>query len=333
MRVLRTFRQQAGRWKRYLWHRRTTWSGRFALTLIYHRVSPDVGADYFRLCVTPQHLAEQIEWLMRRFAIVPLVDVGRPDRRPRVALTFDDGYADNLHHALPVLERYGVPATVFVTTGYVGSGREFWWDELERIVLLGEKALERVQLEGPGGAREWSFDSVNRLASCWDLHSWLKPLDPQTRDALLGQLRSAFGNVPPPRTTHRPLTVEELLQLARSPLITLGGHTVNHVSLGGRPLPEQEREIRQSLEQLREWTGRPTATFSYPYGGGADIGEHAPGIVRRAGCVLARANHPGLVVSRSDCFRLPGLLVRDWDGETFGRRLHDYLAGASYDDR
>ena len=94
-----------------------------ALVLVYHRIAEPVDPDPWGLCVAPVRFAEQLEVLKRETDVVPLAELRRAARRgfgrPRVALTFDDGYADALHRALPPLERHGLPATVFVPTGLV----------------------------------------------------------------------------------------------------------------------------------------------------------------------------------------------------------------------
>src|SRR5262245_38128283 len=110
-----------------------------AVILMYHRIA-DVPLAPWSMCVAPEHFAAHL-LMLRQYAIPMSLNqlahayhAGNLPQRA-VAITFDDGYADNLHHAKPLLERYGIPATVFVTTGYVGSTREFWWDELERVLL------------------------------------------------------------------------------------------------------------------------------------------------------------------------------------------------------
>src|SRR4051794_20071252 len=124
-----SLRARAGRW---LLERR----GAIAI-LLYHRVTA-LDSDPQQLAVTPEHFDEHLRVLREICTPVELADVPRMLRARRlpkrpVAVTFDDGYRDNLHEAKPLLERHGVPATVFVASGYVGSGREFWWDELERL--------------------------------------------------------------------------------------------------------------------------------------------------------------------------------------------------------
>ena len=110
-----------------------------AFILMYHRIA-DSSSDPWQLCVSPEHFAEQLDVLRRHARVVPVAEIAtdgdrRGSVRPRVALTFDDGYADNVSVAQPLLERQEIPATIFVTTGYVDADREFWWDELERVLL------------------------------------------------------------------------------------------------------------------------------------------------------------------------------------------------------
>src|SRR5207245_611648 len=104
----------------------------------YHRVE-DLPSDPQRMCVGPDQFDEHLAVLRTRFRPASLssaVEATRKGDLDRdVAVTFDDGYADNLLNAKPLLETHGIPATVFVTTDYIDSKREFWWDELERLLL------------------------------------------------------------------------------------------------------------------------------------------------------------------------------------------------------
>src|SRR5262245_41049481 len=114
-----------------------------ALILGYHRVA-DVTRDEYEVCVTPKHFAEQMEVLRKvsqPIGLSELVQCLKASSVPpkAVAVTFDDGYADNLYEARPILERYLIPATVFVCTGY--AGKEFWWDELDRLVMSSRAKL------------------------------------------------------------------------------------------------------------------------------------------------------------------------------------------------
>ena len=101
--------------------------------VLYHRVA-DVKNDPHQLCVSPANFREQIKFLKENFRIVPLVQLVREIRAKKLknntmAVTFDDGYADNLHNVLPVLKELNVPATIFLTAGYIGQNKAFYWDQ------------------------------------------------------------------------------------------------------------------------------------------------------------------------------------------------------------
>ena len=131
------------------------------LILMYHRVA-EVDSDPWGLCVSPRHFSEQLEVLteygtplgLSRF--IQALNRGRLPPRP-IVVTFDDGYIDNLSHATPLLERYEVPATIFLVSGAMGRRREFWWDELERVLLQPGPLPKDLQLTIAGNLQSWSL--------------------------------------------------------------------------------------------------------------------------------------------------------------------------------
>jgi peptidoglycan/xylan/chitin deacetylase (PgdA/CDA1 family) len=129
--------------------------------LMYHRIA-DVELDPWDLCVTPQHFAEHLEVLQKYAHPISLKQLaiahqnGNIPRRA-VAITFDDGYVDNLYQAKPLLERYKIPSTVFVSSGYMGQPREFWWDELERLLLRPGRLPNKLCLDINANPQQWEL--------------------------------------------------------------------------------------------------------------------------------------------------------------------------------
>ena len=104
-----------------------------SIVLVYHRVA-NVSHDPLQLCVSIQNFRDQISYLKKKFDIVPLSQIvgslrSRKIKNRTLAITFDDGYADNLYEALPILEEFNVPATIFITTGNTDSQEDFYWDK------------------------------------------------------------------------------------------------------------------------------------------------------------------------------------------------------------
>jgi peptidoglycan/xylan/chitin deacetylase (PgdA/CDA1 family) len=321
--------------------------------LLYHRIA-DLPADPQLLAVTPARFAEQLELLQRRFTILPLGELARAvaaRRLPRraVAITFDDGYADNLLAAAPTLARTGSPATVYVSTATLGTAREFWWDELERLLLLTPRLPSRLELRvagavhaletgGPGyaeasaGERRWSVlepPATARQRAYLELMRLLHPLPPGEREGALDALRAWAGVSADGRASHRPLTPEETRALAAAPGIELGGHTVTHARLSSLDPAAQRAEIQDGKARLEAIAGRRLRTFSYPYGYRESYGEDTIRLVREAGFENACSNFVGIARHGTDPFQLPRLVVRDWDGGTFAKRLERwYTTGA-----
>jgi peptidoglycan/xylan/chitin deacetylase (PgdA/CDA1 family) len=322
------------------------------IVLLYHRVA-DISSDPQLLSVKPEHFAEHLEVLKKTCSPLSLKDFvaalqerTSPDRP--VAITFDDGYADNLAYAKPLLERYAIPMTVFVTAAYVGSHREFWWDDLERLILQPTALPEKLELDNINGrAFSWKLgerDDYNpdtyqswhvqrpdnptpRHALYRSLCQLLRPLPEENRSEVLHRLLVWAGAHPAGRLTHLPLTIHELARLDQGRLIEVGAHASTHALLSTLPKSEQQAEIQGSKLALEEILGHPVASFAYPFGARGDYTAETVKLVRQVGFELACCNFPGLVWRRSDCFQLPRLLVRDWDGETFERWLGEWIGG------
>lgn len=323
---------------------------RRAVILLYHRIAA-IRPDPYRLAVQPQHFAEQLEVLRKRAHPIPLASLATALRRgslpPRaIVVTFDDGYADNLYHAKPLLERTDVPATAFVTSGDLDRMREFWWDRLERILLDTPRLPDELSLRISGESRAWSLDlttaaygSVNaELHRSWsledggtqtprhalfrELYALLRGSSHDERESTLAHLQLWAGSTDAPRASHRALLGEELLRLADGELVEIGAHTVTHPALASLPLEAQRAEIVGSKNQLEHILGRRVTSFSYTHGSRNTETVRA---VREAGFLCACSSTPAAVWSGADIYQLPRIEVRDCDGDTFEQRLRDWL--------
>ncbi|MCH7873212.1 MAG: polysaccharide deacetylase family protein, partial [Planctomycetes bacterium] len=251
-------------------------AGGQGLILLYHRVC-SLDSDPLLLCVSPGHFAEHLDILRRQYhpiSLRELVDAIRDDAVPRdsVVVTFDDGYLDNLEQAKPLLERFDIPATVFVASGYVGGQREFWWDELDRLLLQAgdlPKSL-RVRINGTVCEQFMGEDALDSAASLRKRRAWnveqddlslreglfrrlqteLRTLDDACRQRVLSELITWAGTKPEPRGSHRAMSTDDLLELTAGGLVEVGGHTVTHPVLSTLRRSAQRDEIASGKTKL-----------------------------------------------------------------------------------
>jgi peptidoglycan/xylan/chitin deacetylase (PgdA/CDA1 family) len=291
------------------------------LILLYHRVA-DLASDPQRLTVTPAHFNEHLDVLRRCGTPMPLrqlVDAaGRGALPPHAfAVTFDDGYEDNLDCGEPLLARHDIPATIFVTSSYVGSEREFWWDDLERVLLVtADHQAWHAELPDNPSPRHRLYRTLCEL---------LRRVPEADRRMTLDELARSAGVGMKGRATHRAVARERLARACDGGLVDIGVHSATHPMLSALSLDEQRDEIQGSRQAVREITGMEPAAFSYPFGGRRDYTPATIACVRDAGFDFACANIPGLASTADDRFQVPRMLVRDWDGDAFSARVHEWF--------
>ena len=254
--------------------------------LCYHRVATPEH-DPLGLCVSPANFADQLAALQRTRTIVPLTVIAE-GRAPAnaVAITFDDGYVDNLRAALPALETAQAPATVFIATGHTASGAAFWWDEL--VELFSEPGGSgRLTVRCSGQDRAWQPRSTaTRDAARAHLHAWLQPVDPSDISEALRAIRIWAGHdadAAAPGNDSRPMTAAELRELTGSGLVTLGAHTRSHISLRFADDARLADELAGAATDLTAISGVAPTVLAYPFGvDGVDVDARVVTEIRRA---------------------------------------------------
>jgi peptidoglycan/xylan/chitin deacetylase (PgdA/CDA1 family) len=321
-----------------------------AIILVYHRVA-EANVDPWALGVSPAHFAAQMQVLTTIANPVSLQDLARAksDRElpPRpVCITFDDGYADNLHAAKPTLEAFRVPGTVFITPGYIDVPGNLWWDELAKLILDPTSRQEEVSLSlngyyyactfppamdelgGPDPLRQWrAWESAPgpRQAAYLAIYQKLVRFSEADRAAALEQLRSGTSRPYTDRRQHRCLTEAELRELASGDLVEIGAHTLTHPVLAELPPDQQQHEIGGSRRRLEALTGKSITSFAYPYGKKNHYTGQTVKTVRANGFSCACSNFGGLVTRSSNRFVLPRFQPMDWNGDQFAEALEAWF--------
>ena len=294
---------------------------------MYHRVF-ETSSDPWELCVSPKHFSCHLELLRRYYPVLSLqqlLSALKSAQLPKraVVLTFDDGYADNLWNAKPLLEKYELPATIFVTTGSLDNSNEFWWDDLERILLQPRKLPKRLQLQIQGKSYEWPvISSGEREIAYMAIHQILQPLKASERDPVIDKLFVRANVDPKGRPDYRPLTTDELIQLAQSKFIDIGAHAVTHPFLSVMSRDSQFVEIFGSRKKLEDILGCRVNTFSYPYG---NLSADTVDMVAEAGFVSALTIDDDAVRKGTNPLLLGRFGVGDWDGDRFKHHLSEFF--------
>jgi peptidoglycan/xylan/chitin deacetylase (PgdA/CDA1 family) len=271
--------------------------GRGAI-LMFHHVRP-ARADPFQpnalLEITPDFLDRTLALVGRLgFEVIPLDDVpdrlARPRGKPFVALTFDDGYRDNVEFALPILRRHGSPWTMFVTTEYASGTGRLWWLELEEVVRLSD----RISVVVDGARRELrAGDAAEKHAAFAAAYRELRAgPEPRLREVIAGWCREA--EIDTDALVRRLcLGWDEIRALSHEPGVTIGAHTLSHPMLAKHDDATARREILESRAIIAERTGRPVRHFAYPVGDPGSAGPREFRIAQEAGFATAVTTRPG----------------------------------------
>jgi len=297
--------------------------------LMYHRIAHD-RFDPWGLAVSPDNFADQLQWLAANRMVLPLAEFAERHRQgtlPRnaAAITFDDGYRSNVTAAAPLLEKHGLPATIFLPVELIEQGRPFWWDELQGMVLvstrkslrlgdqeidLGEKSAsdgEWRPFEAPQTARQRAFHRI------WAM---LRHKPPAELETAMGELEAQAGGAPW-QGPDPPMTPDDVRAIA-SERLEFGSHALTHPSLPALGPAEKATEIKASFERTRALTGTVPLSFAYPYGDRDDESEE---LVRQAGFRCACATDDRPVDRRSRLFALPRISIANCKGAELGKAL------------
>ncbi len=306
-----------------------------ALVLMYHRVLPDKGDDPFGMAVSTAHFAAHMAALKTMTETVSLDALEARHASAFagggtcVCVTFDDGYVDNLRHARPILEQAGVPATIFLSTDYIGSDRPFWWDEVDRLLRrLPDRAPRLPELGG-----DWNLDDAKGFAAARDaVTGRLKRLTGAARERWLDDVHAACGLAREPADADgRPVRWDEV-RAAAGEAIAFEPHGCSHASLGFLPADEAAREIRESKRVVDRELGRASRYFAYPNGKPEDVGAGHAAVFEAAGLACAFTTSSGAVRADTPRDRMPRVAVRDSDAAAFTARLRQFLPEAGAKD-
>ena len=316
-----------------------------AIILMYHRVT-ELKYDPWSMAVKPKHFAEHMDIISKHGNPISLQKLRKnlQDNKPilkSIVVTFDDGYADNLINAKPILERYNIPTTVFVATQYIDQKRQFWWDELGRLLMQTVNLPGSLHLNIRGKKYKWELEvpmhSSNfylqssgyrgilrilkralykRKSLYHKIYRQLRYLPTQELDQVLKEIRLQTNAESNNQYNHLPLSSKDLCSFEKGGIIEIGAHTESHPHLSKIPLNSQRDEIQKSKAYLENILGHNVNSFAYPHG---SYSKDTIPLVKEAGFNCACSSIFGRVKRNNNLYLLPRVAIKDWDGEAFYR--------------
>lgn len=283
--------------------------------LAYHRVCDIENEEKFPfdpdlVSASPAAFAWQMNYLKERyhpitfeFLLNVLDDKEKLPRRP-VIVTFDDGYDDNYVNAFPVLRSLEMPATIFISTGYVGSGKPFWFDLVAHILYHASNGTLNVNELDLALSLDSGVDS--RRAAAAVLVAKLKRVNNAQRLKCLGWLESEFAGAMKISEFRlsRPLDWNQIREMSAAGM-EFGSHTVSHPILSRLDATELQQELTESRQQLEKELGKVAPVLAYPVGGPEEFNDAVVRAAVTAGYRLGASYMPGVNrLGSMDRFRL-----------------------------
>lgn len=306
--------------------RRTLWRCRVpkVVILLYHRVSAP-GEAPGPHGVSEVNFRGHVEELKKNWKVLALGEAVEALRacaleKRAVAVTFDDGYADNLR-AAEILEQAGLPATFFVTAGMVGSKTGFWWDRLARIFDASSPVEEFFEIDVAGARVAIKRDQTGHAV----LADMFRKLPVDSINRVIEALERKFPPSDDGEPLPLPLSEEELNKLAGLEGMEIGNHGLTHDAVGALDGEDLESQLGRSGEILAKVTGKKARFFAYPFGAPADFDDRAVASLRKLGYEAAFANNPEGARTEHDLFKLPRFVVRDWTPGEFAKKLDRFF--------
>jgi len=310
-----------------------------ALVLLYHRIY-EPATDPWKLSVSPAHFEEHLQYLKEHFTVISSKELvqglkNQTIQNRSVVLTFDDGYLDNYQTAVPLLEKYRLPATFFITDARIRDRTPFWWDELEYIIVhtrhlpevfsvtfngepihfeLGEEAVMNEDVRIKQQNYRALKPPTRRTRLYLELWNRFSHLTSGEQEQFMSRIRNWAGLTPDDTRVEGCMSLEQLKTLSANPLFAIGGHSCNHLSLHDHPADVQEREIVENKQFLTSQLGKETDMFTYPSG---NYNEQTIDILKRNGFSAAFTGKSGPITGQTGLFTINRVQINNWDSNRF----------------
>ncbi len=227
--------------------------------------------------VSISYLEELILYFKKKgYDIISLEDLPKrlnhasKDAKKFVIFTFDDGYKDNLTLAYPIFKKHQVPMTVYITNCFPNHSAKLWWYLLEDLVM----EQEEISVEIANRKQTYSLSSFSQKEAAFhELRELFIGLSPEKQNKVIDALAQAYGKDLQQYVKTESLSWTEIKELSKDPLVTLGAHTLNHVTLNTLSKEDFYHETLESRKEISEKIGKEVRHFAYPFGTSKEVNE------------------------------------------------------------
>ncbi len=286
---------------------------RKGIILTGHHVLPDANNDYrenfcpnrmLELC--PEFLEQAILTVRKEgYDIIALDDVPeaiKSANKKFVVFTFDDGYRDNILHALPVFEKHNAPFAVYIPTDFIDGHGVIWWKIIEELIARNKE----ISVDMGGDIQSLPCISVSDKYVAWDKVYWfLRDQKPDFQQRWCAEHAEKHQLDIKQLCADWIMSWDELKTFADNPLVTIGAHSLSHPALARLSEEQALLEIEQSGRVLEERLGKKPATFSYPIGDAGAAGEREFRLAEQAGYDMAVTTRKNLIRGGESLYAIP----------------------------
>ncbi len=277
--------------------------GGIGLVFMLHRVLPEHLRNQYTinrgLAITPEYLEECIQYFIsKKYRFISLDELHHilmteePQKQKFICFTLDDGYRDNLDYAFPLLKKYNIPFAIYITNCFPNKTAILWWYLLEQTIQ--SKSGFELNCGAETFAFKWSNDAEGEKAY-HEIRTKIRRIPQNTyRDSLKKSfdIDEAFIQQD---CSQKALSWDEIRELSTESIVTIGAHTMNHLSLSSLNEEDLEYEIKQSKEEIESKIAKAVNHFAYPYGGFDDAYIREYKVAETLGFKTAVLNYPGNV--------------------------------------
>lgn len=318
--------------KLYLYRKKESWKRKLhrfssgsCTVLLYHRVF-DAKFDPQGLSVSPKNFEDQLLHLKKSHVFLSvdqfykILNSGSAFPKKSLLITFDDGYADNYHNALPILQKLKLQALFFIATKNLNNHELFWWDELD----LCFKKIHQNKIDVMELKKKHQLTDIEQLYEFY-LINCKTASSLSIRESYMDEIRNVVSLDEELKGNYKFMNNDELVKLSQSDYAVIGGHTINHLSLGHLTHIDQKNEIEGSLKYLELLLNRKIEYFAFPYGEKHNYNETTIELCKQLNLKLAAANYCDYVTRKSDLYSFPRFVVRNDDPMVLSKKLIDLM--------